>query len=150
MKQKIPSGFLLLEGGGGWMDGLVPLLRIHHHRHVGKRKKREKRKKENNVKRILNISKGPCCVCANNRTKRTDRRTRRQGPPFVIPIERHNKTTRSSVFILFPPPHNKNKRKFEFHLFYFYLKKAPKIIKKKQMNDDFLGITLSLYRLFYS
>jgi hypothetical protein len=50
----------------------------------------------------------------------------------------------------FPPPHNKNKRKFEFHLFYFYLKKAPKIIKKKQMNDDFLGITLSLYRLFYS
>jgi hypothetical protein len=95
----------------------------------GKKEKKEKKKKKNNVKRILNISKGPCCVCANNRTKRTDRRTRRQGPPFVIPIERHNKTTRSSVFILFFPPTTKIKENLNF-IFLFLFKKSAKNNKK--------------------
>jgi hypothetical protein len=114
----------LKEEEDGWMDwfrccGFIIIA-------MWEKGKKEKERKKSNVKRILNISKGPCCVCANNRTKRTDRRTRRQGPPFVIPIERHNKTTRSSVFILFFSTHNKNKRKFEFHFFIFILKKAPK------------------------
>lgn len=100
--KKFPRVFYSLkEEEDGWMDW----FRCCGFIIIAMWEKGKKERKKSNVKRILNISKGPCCVCANNRTKRTDRRTRRQGPPFVIPIERHNKTTRSSVFILFffPP-----------------------------------------------
>ncbi len=112
----------------------------------GKKEKKVKKNKSN-VKRILNISKGPCCVC--QQPDETDGQT---DAPSRAAIRHSNWTTQQnntliSFYFIFPSNEKRENKKRKENLnfiFFLFKKKSAKKKKKKQETNEWW---LSWYHL---
>jgi hypothetical protein len=82
------------------------------------------------------------CVPTTGRNGRTDGRAVK-GRHSSFQLNDTTKQHAHQFLFYFFPPTTKIKENLNF-IFLFLFKKSAKKIKNKQMNDDFLGITLSI------